>query len=266
MPRLLLGSTWFDPVSAASMYEKDYEAAILANSFALFPNFICVEFKARVDSEYGVGQPDLALIDVQYRKWYVVEVELETHSFTGHVEEQVRKFQSGRYHEGHAAALARQDNRLDLSRLEDMMRGEQPQVCVIVTSSATDWAPRLRRYDAILTVVEVFRDEALRHILRVNGEAPSAMPVEVLSLCEPDPFFPNALKLYSPASFSALRLVDLYIDGGKTTWTVVRAKETAWLVPLRRAPVDASWSSPMSIEIEPSQHTMHLREGSNRGN
>src|SRR5262245_12721093 len=104
MPRILIKGSWYDPVAGSSLYEADYENAIIAHSAGLFPGFFCCKFKALIDSEYGRARPDLALVDEEYRSWYVVEVELDEHPLESHVEEQVRKFAYGVYTKEHAAS------------------------------------------------------------------------------------------------------------------------------------------------------------------
>ena len=74
---------------------------------------------------------DLALIDPQYRYWWVIEVELIGHSLQGHVIPQVRTFVEGRYDKTHAAALAKRSKKLDPQKLAAMMLGEAPNVVVI---------------------------------------------------------------------------------------------------------------------------------------
>lgn len=133
MPRLMLEGRWFDPVSARSLYEADYENALVAHARHLFPGYRCVPFKFPVESEFGTGIPDLALIDNDYRSWYVVEVELDTHPLRGHVEEQVQKFASGKYDETHALYIHRKAPDLSLDSLKQMLLGDQPRVLVLVS-------------------------------------------------------------------------------------------------------------------------------------
>src|SRR5665647_377735 len=101
MPRVMIDGRWFDPVSSKSLYEADYENALVEHASDLFPGYRCVPFKVLVESEYGIGKPDLALVDNEYRSWYVVEVELDTHPLKSHVEDQVRKFALGHYTDKH---------------------------------------------------------------------------------------------------------------------------------------------------------------------
>ena len=259
MPRILVRGDWYDPVSGSSLYERDYEAAILANSEALFPGFTCVTFKPLVDSEFGRARADLALIDHLYRNWFVVEVELDSHPLESHVEEQVRKLSAGKYEDAHAEALHRACGNLDLSRLKSMLLGEQPRVLVVVTREVPVWSQRLARYGAHVAVVELFRDDLDRVVLRVDGEHPSALETEIVTGCSADPVMPRALRIHSPAALEGLDQVDLLFDASSTRWAIIRVQDAAYLVPVERLGFSfrrgSSWTirrtgSDMSLESE----------------
>ena len=237
MARMLVAGRWFDPVSTRSLYEADYEAAILANACTLFPGFRCVRFKVPVDSEYGIGKPDLALIDVQYRTWLVVEVELDTHPLREHVEEQVRKFSFGYYDHFHAASIYAQAPDLNLPRLRQMLLGGQPQVLVLVTSEKPTWASSLAHFGAKVGVIEMFRDDLDDMVFRVNGDQPTLLAEELLSLCIPERLL-NALRLMSPAPFVGCDEIELLIDGKTSEWRIMRVSDAAWIIPAGRWPID----------------------------
>lgn len=241
MPRILVDSMWYDPVSSASLYEADYEAAILQHAPNLFPGFHCTRFKALVESEYGNGRPDLALIDHQYRAWYVVEVELDTHPLESHVEEQVRKFAFGAYGRAHVEALCSALPSLDRHRVAAMLLGDTPSVLVLVTSHKPDWSTRLAQYNAGVGVIEVFRDDLDNTVLRVNGDQPTAIDTDLLTECSVEPLLRKALKLHSPAPLDGLDEVDLLFEGSSTRWQVIRVQDAAWLMPRGRSalPIDA---------------------------
>ena len=59
-----------------AMYELQYEELLRSRSQDLFPNYICSRFKKFVTSPLGDSQADLFLVDKDYRRSYVVEVEL----------------------------------------------------------------------------------------------------------------------------------------------------------------------------------------------
>jgi hypothetical protein len=238
MPRILINGRWFDPVATKSLYETDYENAILAQAEDLFPGFYCVQFKALVQSEYGNAKADLALIDHSYRFWYVVEVELDTHPLKAHVEEQVQKLAFGVYSEAHVEALAAEDLHLDRGRLTEMLLGEQPRVLVLVTLAKPNWSPTLGQYGAQVGVLELFRDDLDHVLFRVNGDQPSVLAQEIVSYCTADKTLPKALRLASPAPFAGCEKLDLLHEGESSLWRVMRVSDTAWIMPEGRSPMD----------------------------
>jgi hypothetical protein len=187
-----------------------------------------------VESEFGKGRPDLALIDDEYRLWYVVEVELDAHPLKQHVEEQIRKFAAGDYNQSHVDALVREDPQLDSSRVADMMRGEQPKVLVLVTRQKPEWALTLSQYRASVGVIEIFRDDLDNVVLRVNGDQPAALDSEVLSKCTADRSLSRALQIHSPGPFAGQNQVDLLYGGNSTRWSVVRVQDMAYFLPDER--------------------------------
>jgi len=238
MPRLLKKGAWYDPVPAESLYEADFEMAILQHAEALFPGLHCCRFKALVEStDYGKGRPDLALIDREYRCWWVVEVELDNHSFNSHVEGQVRKFATGVYTDDHVDALMREIPSLNRDRLADMMLGEPPQVLVLVTDDVPEWRAELRRYGVQVGVIQIFRDDLDEVILRVDGDQPSGYSTEVVSECTADSLLQNILRLHSPGALGTLGRVDLLIEGESSRWVITRSADTAFLTPDGRVPM-----------------------------
>ena len=125
-------------------------------------------------------RPDLALIDPRYRKWCVVEVELAHHDIYTHVLPQIDVFCSGKYDDGHALYLAKQDLSLDLARLTQMMAGLPPDVMVVVDRPDTSWRRHLRALGALLGIVEPFRGPNDEIMFRINGDQPE-LPGDVLN-------------------------------------------------------------------------------------
>lgn len=220
------------------MYEGDFESLLLAHASELYPQFWMVPFKKTVTSDYGNAQADLALIDHLYRAWWVVEVELSTHSLSGHVEPQVSCLATAEYGPDEASYLARKNAALDPRRLTAMMLGEQPRVLVLVNDAKPDWVTSLRRWDVLVGVVEVFRSQQNREILRVNGEHPHVLG-DVLSLCHVDPLMPRCLVVESPGALGldAGESATLFFEGDGSEWRRIDVANKVWLMAARRYPL-----------------------------
>src|SRR4051812_24691321 len=98
----------------------------------LFPGFVAVPFKSIVSSDSGSARADYALIENGYRSWWVVEVELSTHSLHGHVIPQVSVLANARYGADEARLLAARASHLEERRLVSLMKGLPPRVLVVV--------------------------------------------------------------------------------------------------------------------------------------
>src|SRR5438876_880227 len=166
MARLLVGSDWFEPLDERALCEREFERVVLQKTPCLFPGRIPALFKKTVYSDDGAARPDYALIEVQYRNWWVVEVEMGNHSLEGHVLPQVAVLARAQYGEDEAEYLAGRSSELDLAKLVDLMKGELPRVLVVVNEARPGWRSPLQAYSAQLAVFEAFRSDRNQYIYR----------------------------------------------------------------------------------------------------
>jgi hypothetical protein len=238
MARLLSRGEFYEKVSAQSVFEEDFERLLVANAADLYPSWHCLPFKQVVESEFGPAKSDLALVDRKYRRWWVVEVELASHSLHQHVEPQVRSLATGAYISAHAEALHLSRPDLELRALKDMVLGEQPRVLVLVNESRPDWIPSLHRWNARLGVVEIFRSSRNVDVLRVNGEHPDDLG-NVLTNCRVDALLRRSLVVGSPAALPVVPggRLEIIFEGGTTQWRRIQSANCVWLMPVRRSPL-----------------------------
>jgi hypothetical protein len=236
--RLLVNGEWYEEVSPGSMYETDFETLLVNHAPLLYPDFQLVPFKKRVHSEYGTAMADLALIDKLCREWWVVEVELAVHSLREHVEPQVATLATASYGTEEADYLLSNNPSLDAPSVRDMMMGIPPRTLVIVNQARPEWVAPLRVWDATVGVVEVFRSERNREILRVNGAHPEGMG-DVVSLCRVDESLRNALVVASPAGLKVPvgASVTIAFRDGVSEWRRVQVADRVWLMPVGRYPL-----------------------------
>ena len=234
MARILINNEWYEQVGASTLYEDEFRRILLDQAPRLFPNCWLVEFEPTVFSEYGSARPDLALIDRDYRGWWVVEAERGDHSLHGHVVPQVEVLARARYGPEEADALCRADHHLDGQR---MVRGTQPQVLVIVNASRPAWSEALRPFGALVQIVEVFRSDQNSHIYRMNGDYPR-LSDDILTLCYLDPVLPGSLVISSPATLQLgpSKVLNLRIGGLVTEWVIRESSDTSWLMPVGISP------------------------------
>lgn len=245
MARILFKDAFFDELAPGSMLETDFERAVISRGNLVFPDFFVVPFKATVSSEDDSARPDLALVERNYRSWWVVEVELGNHSFENHVLPQVRTLARAAYGEDEGKTLCSNCRELHLRPVLDMMKGRQPRVLVIIDTERRNWIQPLRNLDAELLVVQMFRSDRNEHVFRIDGHLP-ASPISVISACSFDRLVPRFLVVHSPASLNVEVGKTLTIRYGKylTDWSRIDSQDKVWLAPAGQNPLprDASYS------------------------
>jgi hypothetical protein len=85
----------FDLVDPDAPLESDVEALAVRALSCLFPKHQCVVFTGSFLHEDRIARPDLALIAADFSHWFVIEVELVSHSLHGHVLPQMRALRYG---------------------------------------------------------------------------------------------------------------------------------------------------------------------------
>ncbi len=240
--RLLLDQEWYEPISPEGQFETVFEDLVRGKATSLFPDYHVVPFKTPVETEDERKIPDLALVDRNYRFWWVVEVEMAHHSLHGHVLPQVEVFTRGKYGSEHCDYMAENGDSLDYKALSDMIKGAQPRVLVVVNRSVPSWIEPIRRLDGLVAIVEVFRSERNRHILRINGEYPPRSDAREVSYCRLDNAMPRLLHIDSPAALGIVSggQLSILFDGGLTSWSRLDTLDQVWLVPLERNPLCAN--------------------------
>ena len=238
MARLLFKEAFFEELAPGSMLEADFENLVITKGSLLFPDFFVVPFKVTVSSEDDSAKADLALVERNYREWWVVEVELGNHSFEGHVLPQVRTLSRAPYGEDEGRALCDGCVELSLRRVLEMVKGRQPRVLVVVDADRRDWARPLRGYEAELLVLQMFRSDRNEHALRIDGYMPEP-PGLAVSECSFDPLLPRFLIVHSPALLGVEAGKNLSVRYGKyvTEWQRIDCHDKVWLSPARQNPL-----------------------------
>jgi hypothetical protein len=258
MARLRYRDSWFDEVDATTFYETELEAVILQNSEMLLPGGHLIPFKPLIsDYTQTSNCPDLALIDSNYRFWWVIEVELTSHSLYGHVLPQVRTFVEGRYNHDHVRAMLRQQPSLDERRLTEMMRGDSPEVVVIANRFLDEWHRELRKIGVHYAVLNLFRSPENVDIVYFDGSLPSLSP-QHMSRAVPIGI-PRTLRLLSPAAVPGSNGTPLriFFHGRSTRWTRTDTENITFMTACD--PLDIGRARYYVLETDGER--MILREG-----
>jgi hypothetical protein len=238
MAKLLLGDKWFEKLSPKAMYEAEFERIVVQNGDKLFPEYHVVSFKRTAENISTSAKADLALIEKEYREWWLGEIELSNHSFEGHVLPQVRTIAGAKFDRSHVDALCAECSVLDRVRVSEMLKGSPPRVLVVVNDVMQAWIKPLKEHDARVMFIEVFRSEMNEHAFRMNGE--SLVPnLDVVSECSLDPFVPRFLRIFSPSRLEIQpnQRVQIYLDDAVSEWIRLDIADAVYLSPLKQNPL-----------------------------
>lgn len=151
-----------DPDAAG---EAECEALTVRGLSCAYPTYDCIVFGGgfRLDDE--IRRPDLALVANDRSHWFIVEVELASHSFEKHVLPQVRTFRYGDPEPECASILARELN-IHRGRAETMLNYIPYGVAVVANRRVPAWEAVLQSHSVSLLSVGLFRDENGADIVR----------------------------------------------------------------------------------------------------
>jgi hypothetical protein len=230
--RILVGRDWYEPISSQSILETEYEDSIRRYAESLFPGYCCVTFNKSVQSDYGEVKSDLALIDLNYRGWVVVEAELEHHSLARHVEPQMRRLVHGHYTDAHAEAMLKENPDLDADRLKRMIRTVDPEFLVVVPTETPEWRSTLSNLGVKIACVQVFASREGKRVVVHSGDRPGGWGTSFVSNLKHDQAFsPRALRVETPSAIPSGDSLDLLVNDYWTTWRVVKAQRVTYILP-----------------------------------
>ena len=152
---LLVEAEDFEPVHCS---EEVLEGLLRTYGSRLFPGFGYYDFRPPIPSVTGTRHPDGALVAPGDERWWVIEVEVHTHSVTDHIEPQLSALRDGLYGPTAFDYLVRHPtfeseayNGLDLWR---------PSFLMIVDEATAEMRrqARLGAFDAVLAAAVLAHD------------------------------------------------------------------------------------------------------------
>lgn len=215
-------------------HEREVQDQIASRAALIFPGYHYAEFMGLIKSSTDSAKPDFVLVEQDYRRWYVGEVEMVRHDLTGHVLRQVRVFRDGEFNSEHVPGIIRHNPRLDAARLSLLIENVPPTVLVVVDKMDLAWSTAINSEGAKLTVFEVFREiDSSNLIFRVNGYSPEIMG-NFLSKCSSDRSLPRLLRVLTPSSLPAKEgdRLEIVFDDLLTEWVLMVGEDKAWLNPV----------------------------------
>ena len=216
----------FAQVDPTSFSEAEFEVHVLKAFQCIFSDYHCIPFRGGFEFESVRHEADLALVHRNFSHWYVLEVELLSHSLHGHVVPQVRCFRYGAPLESCVDYLVRFIPDMTDARAEALVRFVPYTVAVIVNRFDLEWQSSLKVVETQLLTVSIF--EKLDGSFALEAEGTLYIPRESLG------FFvysalDRSIRLSRKCGLAEgeVQIEDPY--GGVGLWTVRAASDTLWV-------------------------------------
>lgn len=206
--------------------EIDFEAEVVKALTCLLPNYFCGSFAGEFVLDGDRKRADLALIHRTFSHWFVVEVELVTHSLERHVIPQVRCFRFGEPEQTCVTSLCTGFEGLPRDKAQALLAHVPRGVAVVSNVFDPTWHLALRSLDVQLLSVSVFK--------HVNGHTAHEVQGQLSVLRESVGFATfvakdNSLQLSKPCSLPIGRLVIEDAMGTASEWTSRDGGRHIWI-------------------------------------
>jgi hypothetical protein len=218
----------FDKTDPSASLEAPFESIALRMLSRLYPSCHAFSFKPLV-THHGIGwRPDVAVIDKNWAYWFVVEIEIATHSLEKHVLPQVRAFRDGDYGEDAAASIA-QIIGTSPDHAATLVRYVPRYVAVVSNHEEQEWATQLAAENVQYLSVAGYE--------RVVGP-PAYLVTGLLRAAERSVGFGVALPSHQAirlprSDFWQTRVYRVVESSGTAEWECVIDKQVVWLTKRR---------------------------------
>ncbi|MCF4166648.1 hypothetical protein L2U69_13425 [Zavarzinia compransoris] len=213
-------------------YENEIEAAVIKVLSCLYPAYHCIVFGGGFEYEGRVSRPDLALVARDYSHWFIIEVELVSHSLSGHVLPQVVAFRYGAPQPDCARILERELG-IGHSQARTLVEHVPRSVVVIANRRDPVWETSLAAHSIQFGVVSLFRTNEGTEAIEWDG---------TLTVLEKNLGFGS----YSAVDRSLRFPVQVALPDGPVqiadaggspgTWLVTRDERFTWITKERGTP------------------------------
>ena len=204
--------------------ETEFEYIVAKTLICVYPQYHCIVFGGGFKLEGETHRPDLALIAKDFSHWFVIEVELISHSLLGHVLPQMRTFRYGEPQPDCASILAR-ETKLPHSQISTFLKVVPRSVAVVLNKKSKEWETSLGSLEVQLLTVSAYKSSAGIEAVEVDGQL--AVLKEHLGF---GIFSATDRSLRFPASVRLPEGEVVINDGGTgALWTVVRDAKFAWV-------------------------------------
>lgn len=211
-----------DPSGYLESQFEHYVARALA---CIYPHHRCIVFGGTFEFEGRLFRPDLALVARDFSHWFIIEVELLSHSFEGHVLPQVRAFRYGSPADGCAEVLARETG-ITVPQAQTLLEFVPKSIVVIVNQYDHKWDIALQAHSIQLVTLSRYCSRTgvealeLSRALEIFAEN---LGFGLYSAVDRSIIFPKSVRV-GPGS---VQIDDP--EGAPGSWTVTTTGASTWV-------------------------------------
>jgi hypothetical protein len=148
----------FDKADATDCCEATFEATAVRVLGRLYSDCHVFSFKELLFDWRCGWRPDIAIVDRSFAYWFIVEVEIITHSLEKHVLPQVRGLRDGEFSLGASSELARRVG-VNADQAATLLRYVPRYTAVVANGEDAKWATALESEDIqFLSISSYTRD------------------------------------------------------------------------------------------------------------
>jgi hypothetical protein len=216
-------------------YEVELEAAAIKVLSCIYPRYQCFVFGGGFEYDGRLSRPDLAMVASDFTHWFIIEVELVSHSLKGHVLPQVTAFRYGTPQPDCITILERELG-IDRSRARTLLDHVPRSVVVIANSRDPIWETSLSAHNIQYAIVSLFTTVDGTEAIEWDGSLEvleENLGFGLYSATDSSLRFPTSVALPN----GNVQITDG--RGSPGTWIVNRDERFTWITKERGAPAIA---------------------------
>jgi hypothetical protein len=243
---------------ADAALETEFELIVAKALLCIYPNYHCFPFGGTFKLEDTVCRPDLALVAKDLSHWFVIEVELISHSLDGHVLPQIRTFRYGEPQRDCVSVLSKALS-MERNQIETFVLSVPRTVAVIANKRHRDWEIALRSLEVQLLTVSAFNSSAGVRAVEVDGRLIAQQAhLGFGEYVATD----RAIRFHRGVQLPDGEIMVDDFSGAGSIWTVRRDGVSAWVTKNRGTPDIANGSWVQIVRIFSGRFSIRRSPGS----
>lgn len=148
--------------------ESEFEYCVAQMLSCVYPAFRCVIFGGSFQYDDRIYKPDLALVAKDFSHWFIIEVELVSHSLDVHVLPQIRAFRYGNLGDDCILILSR-ELKVSSEQAKTLVERVPRTVAVVANKRDPKWEIALGAHNVQLLAVSSFRSINGINAMEIDG-------------------------------------------------------------------------------------------------